>query len=124
MAGHILRLQDVGERNDARANDEEGRFEFMFVEVVEEVGGVVRRTIIVGKTPVQSVGAYGYVGIARAAIASPPTPILVSGRFDIGRASSYMGYKGHQWVSTSKFGPRSTYLVELAGCLGWVCPSQ
>ena len=41
VASHVLSDEDVGVRDDTRANDEESRLDLLLVEVLEQIGGVV-----------------------------------------------------------------------------------
>lgn len=59
VTGHVFGLKDVGARDGARTNNEEGRLEVLVSHVVEEIGGVRRRSIVVANTPCQLVGASG-----------------------------------------------------------------
>lgn len=76
---HILRLKGRREGYGAGAHDEEGRLESLFVQVLQQVGGVVPWPIIVSQSPGKGVRALRDILVVLAAGAGPPASIRVAG---------------------------------------------
>jgi hypothetical protein len=72
MTSHILRLKSLREFEASRADGEEGGVERFLTEEVEQVGGVVPWTVVVGETPGVLVGAGCDIGRAGASGTGPP----------------------------------------------------
>lgn len=72
VAEDVLLAEDVGLAKCARANDVEGRLEVVVAEVVEQDGGVERRSVVEGETPGVFLRALDDVGLVGALAARPP----------------------------------------------------
>ena len=72
VLGHVLALEEGGGRKCARANDEERGLEGMLVQVVQEIGGIERGTIVVRETPSVLCGARGNICVTNASATRPP----------------------------------------------------
>ena len=77
--------------SNTRADSEEGRLEVVLVQVVEKVGCVQGRAIVVGKTPSELGGAARDVGITDATTASPPATARVACKLRVCGAPSGLG---------------------------------
>jgi hypothetical protein len=86
MLPHILGLEDGGEGNCSGTNYKECGLERILVEEVQEVGGVVRGTVIVGKTPSVYRGAICDISAADTSTTRPPTTSGIRGSLWVGRA--------------------------------------
>lgn len=67
MASHVSRLESLRRRNHARTDDEKGREQVDFGEVVQELGSRCRWAIIERETPSAFRRAEGDVRVASAA---------------------------------------------------------
>jgi hypothetical protein len=79
VLAQILCLKNSREGNCTRTNDKEGRLERILVEVIQEVGRVVRRSIIVRETPCVLCGAIRDVSVTNTPATRPPTASRVGG---------------------------------------------
>ena len=86
MLSHKLGLEDGGELNCTGTNDKECGLERICIEEVQEVGGVVRRTVIVGETPGVYRGAICDICAANTSTTRPPTTSGICGSLWVGRA--------------------------------------
>lgn len=85
---HILSLQDRGERDNTRADDEERGLELFLIEVVEQLGGVESWAIIIGQTPMFSLRTLDNIGLTRATAASPPASVRIGSSSGISRTTT------------------------------------
>ncbi len=61
MAGQVLQLQGPGERDDSTPDDEERGLEVRLIQVLEEVGGVVRGAIVIRQSPGHLIRAVSHI---------------------------------------------------------------
>jgi hypothetical protein len=88
VTSEILLLKKAREGSHSGTHDKESGFEVRLVQIIEEVRGVISRTIVVCKTPLVFLGASGDIFRARATTASPPATARVSRRRRVRRAST------------------------------------
>ena len=88
VLGEILCLKDSREGNCTRTNDKERRLERILVKEVQEVGSVVRRSIVVRETPCILCGANRDISVANTPTTCPPTATGVCGGLCIVWAAS------------------------------------
>lgn len=88
VLAHILGLKDSWEGNDTRTNHKERGLEGVLVKEVQKVGSVVRRSVVVGKTPCVFCGAIRDVSAANTPTTRPPTTAGVRGSLWVGWAPS------------------------------------
>jgi len=112
VLGHVLGLEEGGGGNGTRTNDEECRLERMLVKVLQQVGSVERRTVVVGKTPGIFCGTSANVRVANTTTTGPPTTAGVCGSLWIGRAPSNYG-GGDIWYLNSRRLDLSDPLLDL-----------
>lgn len=93
MLAHVLALEHYRMLIYAGSDDEESRLEFLFIKVIDQVGCIWRRPIIVSQTPVQSGRTLGNITGTIASTARPPASRGISCRCRIRcpASCSYIG---------------------------------
>ena len=79
VLAQVFCLKDSREGNCTRANNKERRLERILVEEVQQVGGVVRRAVIIRETPCIRCGASRDISVTNTPTTCPPTTTSVGG---------------------------------------------
>lgn len=103
VPAHVLYLEQSREGNGARANDKESGLEAILVKEVQEVRGVVGRTVVVSKTPSVLCGAIGDISRTNTSTTRPPTASSVRSSLGIVNASSGLGGRNVWDLNAGRF---------------------